>query len=139
MPTDNQQIPDRTAAVDGTPFDFRAPRRIGDTHIDYTFTSLQRDGDGLFAVRLEHPHEAHHVALWMDRSYDYVEIFTGDTLPDRDRRRRGLGVEPMTAPPNALATRTDLRVLEPDEEWTGRWGVTSSGAGADLGVGGAVE
>jgi len=123
MPTDDQRIPNGRADVGGTPFDFRTPRPIGDTHIDYTFTDLQREPDGRFVARLQHPAEPHHVALWLDESYDYVEIFTGDSLPDKDRRRRGLGIEPMTAPPNAFATGTNLYTLEPDEEWTGHWGV----------------
>ncbi len=31
-----------------------------------------------------------------------TELFTGDSLPQAQRRRRGLGIEPMTAPPNAI-------------------------------------
>lgn len=125
LPTGDQQIPTGTQGVEGTPYDFRSPRPIGDTEIDYTFTDLNRDPDGRFYVRLEHPNEGARVALWVDGSYDYVEIFTGDALPDKARRRRGLGVEPMTAPPNALASGTDLQVLEPGETWHGQWGITS--------------
>ena len=63
------------------------------------------------------------VALWLDEHYPYVEVFTGDALPDERRRRRGLGVEPMTAPPNALATGESLVVLDPGDTWTGCWGI----------------
>jgi aldose 1-epimerase len=123
LPTGNQQIPTGTVSVEGTPYDFRSARAIGDTRIDYTFTGLTREADGRFYVRLQHPSEDVHAALWLDASYRYVEIFTGDALPDEARRRRGLGVEPMTAPPNALATGTDLQVLEPGATWRGQWGV----------------
>jgi aldose 1-epimerase len=44
-------------------------------------------------------------------------------LPDPSRRRQGLGVEPMTAPPNALATGELIVRLEPGEEHLARWGV----------------
>lgn len=38
-------------------------------------------------------------------------LFTGDPLPDPSRRRRSLGVEPMTCPPNALASGEDVAML----------------------------
>jgi aldose 1-epimerase len=91
--------------------------------IDNTFTDLDRDDGGRFTLRLEDPASGRSVELWVDESYPYVEVFTGDSLPDVERRRRGLGVEPMTAPPNALATGESLVVLDPDETWTGQWGI----------------
>jgi aldose 1-epimerase len=121
--TGDQQIPTGTVAVDGTPYDFRTPRRIGDTQIDYTFTGLHRDERGRFTLRLERPHDAHAVEAWVDESYPFVEVFTGDALPDVGRRRRGLGVEPMTAPPNGLASGEGLVALDPNETWNGRWGI----------------
>jgi aldose 1-epimerase len=80
--------------------------------------------DGLARVRLESaqsPDQA--VEVWLDEGYPYLEIFTGDTVPDVDRRRHGLGVEPMTAPPNAFVTAQDLIRLEPHETVTRRWGI----------------
>jgi galactose mutarotase-like enzyme len=126
--TGAQQIPTGVVAVDGTPYDFRTPRPIGTTEIDYTFTGLHRDDEGRFTLTLRHPSGERSVALWVDQSYDYVEVYTGDTLPDVARRRRGLGVEPMSAPPNALASGTGLTVLDPGATWTGRWGITAGGA-----------
>ncbi|GGU84357.1 hypothetical protein GCM10010498_48060 [Streptomyces cavourensis] len=38
-------------------------------------------------------------------------------------RRRGIGVEPMTGPPNALGSGTDLIRLAPGESYAGAWGV----------------
>jgi aldose 1-epimerase len=114
--------------VGGTAYDFREPREIGDTEIDYAFTGLDRDGDGRFRLRLSAP-DGWSVALWLDPAYEVVEVFTGDALPDPDRRRRGLGVEPMTAPPNAFATGESLLVLDPGETWTGAWGIEAVAAG----------
>jgi aldose 1-epimerase len=124
LPTGDQQIPTGVEPVAGTAYDFSAPRAIGAVEIDYAFTDLGRDGDGRFRLRLSAPDSDRTVTFWVDEHYPYVELFTGDTLAD-DRRRRGLGVEPMTAPPNALATGEALVVLEPDESWTGRWGISA--------------
>lgn len=123
LPTGDQQIPTGRAPVAGSPYDFRQPRRLGDVEIDYTFTELHRDHDGRFRLRLSRDDGTAAVTFWLGPAYDYVEVFTGDALPDPDRRRKGLGVEPMTAPPNAFATGESLVVLRPGETWTGEWGI----------------
>jgi aldose 1-epimerase len=128
LPTGDQQIPTGREPVAGSDYDFRTPRPIGDLEIDYTFTDLHRDPDGRFRLRLEAP-DGVGTTFWVGPEYGYVEIFTGDALPDPARRRRGLGVEPMTVPPNALATGESLVVLEPGDTWRGEWGVTPDGVG----------
>lgn len=117
----DQQIPTGSEPVAGTAYDFRDGRPIGDLQIDHPFTDLERDSDGRARLRLSNSKAA--VTLWVDEAYPYLEIFTGDALPDPTRRRRGLGVEPMSAPPNALATGEALVTLEPSEHWQGRWGI----------------
>lgn len=123
LPTDDRGIPTGRESVEGTPYDFRSPRVIGDLDIDYAFTDLARDEDGRAWTRLVSPDGAN-AALWVDESFGYVEIFTGDTLPP-EHRRRGIGVEPMTMPPNALATGEDVIALEPGESHTSTWGISS--------------
>jgi aldose 1-epimerase len=120
LPTGAQQIPTGRESVADTPYDFRQPRPIGDLQIDHTLTDLGRDEDGRFRLRLAGEHE---VTVWMDQAYPYVEVFTGDALPDPARRRQGLGVEPMSAPPNALVTGESMVWLEPDQSWRGTWGI----------------
>jgi aldose 1-epimerase len=105
LPTGTQQIPTGREPVAGTPYDFRTPRPIGDVEIDYTYTDLHRDDDGRFRLRLAAPDGARAVTFWIGPAYDYVEIFTGHALPDPARRRRGLGVEPMSHPPHRGGTR----------------------------------
>ena len=61
------------------------------------------------------------LTLWVDESYRYVQLFTGDPLPDV--ARRSLAVEPMTCPPNAFRTGDDLVRLEPDSSATTAWGI----------------
>ena len=121
LPTDGDQIPTGVEPVEGTAYDFRAARRIGQLKIDYAFTDLTRDADGRARLLLRGPSRA--VEVWVDEGYPYLEVFTGDTVPQADRRRRGLGVEPMTAPPNAFVTGTDLIRLEPGTGVTRSWGI----------------
>jgi aldose 1-epimerase len=128
--TDDQQIPNGSEPVEGTAYDFRTPRPIGDVQIDHAFADLRRDADGRARLRLAAPRGERTVTLWVDEAYPYLEVFTGDALPDVARRRRGLGVEPMSAPPNALATGEGVIALLRGDQWQGRWGIETSAAEA---------
>lgn len=121
LPTDDRGLPTGKKRVAGTRYDFRNARRIGETEIDLAFTELERELDGLFWVELISPDGKEATALWCDAAYNHVEIFTGDAL--QVRPRHGLGVEPMTAPPNALRTGEGVRRLEPGETFTASWGI----------------
>lgn len=126
LPTDGQAIPSGHEPVSGTPYDFRRPRVIGDSRLDTAFTDLERAEDGLARVVLQSPDGSRSASLWMDESYRYLMLFTGDSLPDAGRRRRSLGVEPMTCAPNAFQSGEGLRVLEPGEQFTSVWGISPS-------------
>jgi aldose 1-epimerase len=119
--TDARGIPDGTAPVDETEYDFREPREIGAAKLDNAYTDLVRDDDGLARVELRHPDGETTASLWLDESYRYVELFTGDSQPSVNRR--SLAVEPMTCPPNAFRTGEALVVLEPGESTTASWGI----------------
>jgi aldose 1-epimerase len=121
LPTDRRGIPTGSRSVAGTPLDFRDSRVIGTEKIDLTYTDLHRDPSGAALVDLERP-DGERLRLWAGEGYGYLEVFTGDTLAP-DRRRRGLGVEPMTSPPNALQTGRDLLRLQPSESVELTWGV----------------
>ena len=121
LPTDEDQIPTGAAPVGDSAYDFRTPRRIGELTIDFAFTDLVRDDTGRATLTLAGPHGV--VQLWVDAGYPYLEVFTADSVPDVERRRHGLGVEPMTAPPNAFVTGEDLLRIEPGESVVHRWGV----------------
>jgi aldose 1-epimerase len=108
-------------ASDGADYDFRAARTIGAQLLDTPYTDLSRDG-GLARVVLDGP--AGRTTLWADDTFGYLQVFTGDTVPQSERRRRGLAVEPMTCPANALKTGKGLVVLEPGEALTGSWGIS---------------
>lgn len=122
LPPDERGTPTDIVSVAGTEVDFRTGRRIGETKLDMCFTQLARDPDGRCEVRLTDP-QGRGAALWFDETYPYVQLYTGDTLPEQDRRRRGLAVEPMTCPPNAFQSGVDVIRLEPGESTTCTWGV----------------
>ena len=119
--TDERGIPVGTAAGRGDRLDFRQPRPIGATKLDNAFTDLERDDDGLARVELRHPDDGPALSLWLDESYPYLQLFTGDPLPSVNRR--SLAVEPMTCPANAFRSGEALLVLEPGESATATWGI----------------
>ncbi|TQN40686.1 aldose 1-epimerase [Blastococcus colisei] len=100
-----------------SPFD-GAVGRLGDRVLDDALTDLVRDDDGWARTRLRGP--AGELELAVDGAWSWLQVFSGDVLPE-GRWRRTLAVEPMTCPPNALADGVDLLVLEPGEEWAGIW------------------
>jgi aldose 1-epimerase len=124
--TDAQrQLPLGTESVAGTPYDFRDGKMIADLKVDSAFTDLHRDEDGRAWLRLTGADDLT-VALWVDESYPIVEVFTGDTLA-ADRRRHGLGAEPMTCPPNAFQTGDGVIRLEPGQTTSSAWGAFLAG------------
>ncbi|WP_371501206.1 aldose 1-epimerase family protein [Kitasatospora sp. NBC_00374] len=126
LPTDAQGMPTGTEPVAGTPYDFRAPRTIGTQRLDTAFTELERDSAGLAVVRLAHPSGSHGVDLRLGEGVDYVQVYTGDTLPEA-ARRRGVAVEPMSCPPDAFRSGTALVELAPGARHTLRWGLQAWG------------
>ncbi|WP_409329705.1 aldose 1-epimerase family protein [Trujillonella humicola] len=125
LDTDARGIPTGASPVAGTEVDLRAGRRIGGLVLDTAFTDLARDDRGLAHVRLTGP-DGTGAAVWLNDAYGWLQLYTGDAMR-RDRRRRGLAVEPMTCPPNAFATGEGVRRLEPGESATGTWGIAPLG------------
>lgn len=121
--TDERGIPTGSEAVAGTPYDFRSARPIGDLVLDTAYGDLSRGSDGRAVVTLENPADGRSVSLWADDSAPYLQVFSGETLPDPARRRAALAVEPMSCPPDAMATGTDLVRLPPGAGHEMTWGL----------------
>lgn len=121
LQADDRGLPAEAAPVEGTEYDFREARPIGATKLDNPFTDLERDGDGLARVELRSPKNGTRLSLWLDESYPYLQLFTGDPLPSISRR--SLAVEPMTCAPNAFRTGEGVLVLGPGEATTASWGI----------------
>jgi len=120
--TEDRLIPtglaDVATAEDGS-WDFRTARRIGDTFIDHAFTGLSRTADGLATVRVTAP-EGTGVELVWGEECPWVQVHTADQ-PVAELDRLGLAVEPMTCPPDAYNSGTDLIVLAPGESASASW------------------
>jgi aldose 1-epimerase len=139
--SDGRGLPTGTTTVEGSEYDFRRARTIGSTVLDNAYTDLDRAEDGLARVELQDPASGAGCTLWVDESYGSLMLFTGDPLPDVNRR--SLALEPMTCPPNAFKTGDSLITLEPGASVTSAWGVTSfptsaEGAKTDV-VGGGTR
>lgn len=120
--TNEQKVPDGTFDVTGTDSDLRAGRRAGDSDLDTAYTDIAPDEHGVRRTTLHGP-EGDGVELWQDESFRYVQVFTSRTFPRGEGTGLAVAVEPMTAPANALNSGEGLRWLEPDETWTGTWGI----------------
>jgi len=117
MVSDERSIPIGRESVAGTELDFRVAKPLGSIRLDHCFTDLARDGDGRARIEL-----GGRATLWVDESFPYVMVFTGDALPDV--ARRSVAVEPMTCAPNAFRSSEGLLRLEPGETHSGSWGIT---------------
>ncbi|MFE1546292.1 gluconokinase, GntK/IdnK-type [Streptomyces sp. NPDC058718] len=125
--TDDRGLPIGQEPVEGTPYDFRTARPIGDLRLDTAFTELDRDPDGRAIVRLAHPSGQRGVDLRLGEGAHWVQVYTGDTLAEPERRRRGVAVEAMSCPPDAFRSGTDLTVLQPGATHVLRWGLSPWG------------
>jgi aldose 1-epimerase len=126
LSTDDQLIPVMPPVrVADTPYDFREMRAIGDAIIDLCFTDLIRDDDGFARVLLSSADRKRTLSIYVDAFYQYLQIFTGDTIPDPSRRRGGLAVESCTCAPNAFNNSQGLVILAPGQSFSCAWGVST--------------
>lgn len=87
--------------VAGSTLDFRKFQKIGPLKLDHCFTGLVRDPDGRARARLRNPMNAKELVVWMDQSFPYLVIFTGDTISPPNTRR-AIAIEPMTCATDAF-------------------------------------
>lgn len=117
--------PDRLSPVAVEPvaehpeWDFRTARPIGDVFIDHAFTGLART-DGVAEVRLT-SEGGTGVAISFDDRCPWVQVHTADNPGLDGIHRIGLAVEPMTCPPDAFNSGTDLVTLAPGQSHAASW------------------
>ncbi|MEO7981536.1 MAG: aldose 1-epimerase family protein, partial [Sporichthyaceae bacterium] len=107
--------------VTGTDDDFRGGRRLDGLVLDTAFTRLATDDDGWVRARLEDI-DGGGVELRSGPSARWLQVFTGDTLPEGPRRT-AIAVEPMSCPPGAFRSGEDLVTLEAGAEHLLTWGL----------------
>jgi aldose 1-epimerase len=118
---DDRALPTGDTELAGTELDFTAERPIGSLVLDTAYTHLVRDDDGRSRARLRGPGRT--VTVWVDDTFRHLMVFTGDTVDPPERRRASVAIEPMTCPPDALRSGTDLIRLDPSASWSGSWGI----------------
>ena len=117
--TPDRLLPRGLADVAETEFDFRTARQIGTTFLDHAYTGLAPEADGTVRARVRTA-EGSGVEMRWDASCPWVQVHTADR-PEPALSRIGLAVEPMTCPPDAFNSGTDLIVLAPGERHEAGW------------------
>lgn len=116
--SEDRLLPRGMSGVEGHPFDFRTERVLGAVEIDHAFTNLIPDANGLAAVRVHDP-SGTGVELEWDTAWPWLQIHTADKPAGPSRI--GLAVEPMTCPPDAFNSGTDVVRLAPGESHEAGW------------------
>ena len=112
--------PTGLAPVQEAGLDWREPRPVGDTFIDHAFTGFTSAH-----VRITAPSGTGVEMTWGPECR-WVQLHTADQ-PDPAISRLGLAVEPMTCPPDAFNSGTDLVVLQPGESSSASWVIAAIG------------
>jgi aldose 1-epimerase len=114
---DERLLPIGRESVEGTSYDFRAARPIGDVAFNHCFNDLSRTGRRAIARLSDGEHST---SLWVDESWPWLLLYSAD---DTTTPRQSLAVEPMSAPVDAFNSGEDLIRLEPGATHSGSWGI----------------
>ena len=123
LEVDERLIPTGTTHVAGVDNDFRLGSLIGSREIDHAFTALGRDGQRRAAIEVTGA-AGDGVRLSFGEWAPWVQIHTADR-PEPEWNRSGLAVEPMSCPPNAFNSGTDVVVLAPGEHHEAEWTISA--------------
>lgn len=120
--SEDRLLPLGIESLDAHPaHDFRAGRPIGATRFDHAFTGLG-DADGETRIELRAP-SGIGVGMAWGSELPWVQVYSSDGVAGSPTHRHGLAVEPMTCPPDAFNSGTDLVTLRPGGAHTVRWRV----------------
>jgi aldose 1-epimerase len=124
---DDRGLPIGDESVTGSDLDFTEPKSIGSMRLDTGYTNLVRGADGIARACVATRDNDRGASLWVDPLFRYLMVYTGDKLEAVSRRRRAVAIEPMTCPPNALRSGTDVLKMEPGQSVEGHWGLVPYG------------
>lgn len=112
-------LPVGTSAIEpGSALDLSEGRLLGGMQLDTAVTDLERT-EGMARVRVTAP-AGTGVEIAFDQRCPWVQLHTGDR-PEPELDRRGMAVEPMTCPPDAFRSGTDLVRLVPGADHEAAW------------------
>lgn len=120
---DEYGTPRHEECVESTPFDFRAPRKVDGVVINNAFHGLSHGPRGVVTVSVTD--SAGTVSVECGSATRWIQVYTADALAEPDRRR-GIAIEPMTAPPGALASGEGLVGLSPGEPLSLNWLISAT-------------
>ena len=116
-------LDERNLHVDERPVDaatdLRDGRRLGELSLDTAYRGLAKDADGRIRHSLTAP-DGRSLTLWQGGEFAWAQVFTTDKYPGQ---ALAVAIEPMTSPPDAFNSGTDLRRLAPGEQWSLEWGI----------------
>ena len=107
--------------VDGD-FDVRAGRPVAGLNLNTGYGRLA-NRDGREDVAWLTAPDGSSTTLWADAEFGWIQAYTPAAFPRPSGPGLAIALEPMTAPPNALNTGTDLIWVEPEQSWSASWGV----------------
>jgi aldose 1-epimerase len=108
--TDEALLPLKAADVHTTFYDFRDTRPTSGLDVDHAFTGLSAGEVRVGATRI----------TWDPAVLPWVQVCTGAQLG-----YPGVAVEPMTCPPDAFNSGTDLVRLAPGERHSASWTISA--------------
>lgn len=110
------------ALAPGEALDLRGGVVLGDRFVDHAYTGL---ADGQIAVSVRDEAAGTGTAMvFTGRDLPWVQVHTADR-PEPENDRVGLAVEPMSCPPDALRSGTDLRWIAPGDSTAARWRIAA--------------
>ena len=112
-------------AADGGAFDLRAGRPAEGLSLNTGYGDLA-NRDGRADVAWLTAPDGRRTTLWADPAFGWIQAYSPSDFPRQDGPGFAIALEPMTAPPNALNSGTDLIWLEPGQSWEASWGVSYS-------------
>jgi aldose 1-epimerase len=125
---DDRLLPTGEVPVDGTEWDLRDGRRVGDLQLDDAFGEVaSRDGEVLHSLTAP---DGRSVSIWADDEFAYVQVYTSRAFPGEEGDV-AVAIEPMTAPAEAFNSGRGLRWLDPGEAWELSWGIRFEGFTAE--------
>lgn len=110
----------------GGPGDLRSGRPLAGLTLDSPYGSLANRAGRADVAWLTAP-DGRTTTLWADPAFGWIQAYTPHEFPRPSGPGLAVALEPMTAPPDALNSGTDLIWLEPGESWSASWGVRSEG------------
>lgn len=118
----DDNLPRAELAVSGTTFDLRTPTLLTDAPAHAAYTRLHIAG-GNVRLMLTDRRSGRSAEVWAEPRFRWAQVYVTDALPGLRAGEVAVALEPMTAPPDALNSGTDLQWLGADARWNLHWGV----------------